>query len=137
MATNCGSISLLFIHVLMQGLLISLKRSLTYSMYWGIFHDRLLLMGTVFCLLVLCCCSVLALSLPCSSWRTESVWRPDSNGRFPNDGKDFMNSLQANFKSPVHVILSRFYLDFILILSWFYPDFILILSKFYPDILEN
>ena len=32
-------------------------------------------------------------------------------------------------KRPVHVILSRFYLDFILILSWFYPDFIQILSR--------
>ena len=35
----------------------------------------------------------------------------------------------------VHVLLSRFYPDFILILSWFYPDFILILSWFYPNII--
>ena len=32
-------------------------------------------------------------------------------------------------KRLVHVLLSRFYPDFILILSWFYPDFIQILSR--------
>ena len=31
--------------------------------------------------------------------------------------------------SPVHVLLSRFYPDFILILSWFYPNFIQIKSR--------
>ena len=36
----------------------------------------------------------------------------------------------------VHVLLSRFYPDFILILSWFYLDFILILSRFYPDFIQ-
>ena len=37
---------------------------------------------------------------------------------------------------PVHVLLSRFYLDFILILSWFYPDFIQILSWFYSNFIQ-
>ena len=36
----------------------------------------------------------------------------------------------------VHVLLSRFYPDFIQILSRFYPDFILISSKFYPDFIQ-
>ena len=36
-------------------------------------------------------------------------------------------------KSAVHVLLSRFYPDFIQILSRFYPNFILILSRFCPD----
>ena len=39
-------------------------------------------------------------------------------------------------KRLVHVLLSRFYSDFILILYWFYPDFILILSRFYPDFIQ-
>ena len=37
--------------------------------------------------------------------------------------------LSVDSLSPVHVLLSRFYLDFILILSWFYPNFIQILSR--------
>ena len=34
---------------------------------------------------------------------------------------------------PVHVLLSRFYPDFIQILSRFYPDFIQILSRFFKN----
>ena len=36
----------------------------------------------------------------------------------------------------VHVLLSRFYLDFIQILSRFHPDFIHFLSRFYPDFIQ-
>ena len=36
-------------------------------------------------------------------------------------------------KGAVHVLLSRFYPDFIQILPWLYPDFIQILSWLYPD----
>ena len=37
----------------------------------------------------------------------------------------------------VHVLLFRFYPDFIQISSRFYPDFIQILFRFYPDFLET
>jgi hypothetical protein len=37
----------------------------------------------------------------------------------------------------VHVLLSRFYPDFIQILSWFYPDFIQILARFCQDFLKT
>ena len=43
--------------------------------------------------------------------------------------------LRTRTNSAIHVLLSRFYLDFIQILSRFYPDFIQILSRFYPDFL--
>ena len=42
-------------------------------------------------------------------------------------------SPEASPLSAVHVLLSRFYPNFIQISSRFYPNFILILSRFYPD----
>ena len=62
----------------------------------------------------------------------------------------FSKHIRAKALRPVHVLLSRFYPDFILILSWFYlnkiwikqplffcqlyPDFIQILSRFFSKI---
>ena len=52
--------------------------------------------------------------------------------------KESLTTRYTSFFSAVHVLLSRFYLDFILILSRFYSDFlklhfIQILSRFYPN----
>ena len=48
------------------------------------------------------------------------------NGTFEISGSD---EIKLQNYRPVHTLLSRLYLDYILILSWFYPDFIQISSR--------
>ena len=55
-----------------------------------------------------------------------------NNGEFTFTNMQFRTGITVSLR-PVHVLLSRFYLDFILILFRFYLDFILILSRFFQN----
>ena len=90
-------------------------------------------------------------SMATSSKRSFDLWFPEANMirlcitetehtveySFSSKGSFPIIFFAAYCIRLVHVLLSRFYLDFILILSRFYPDFIQILSWFYPDFLET